>query len=295
MGTIGRARFSDAFNGRFPTDAAGNDIFVGLDVLRGLVDGIDDFVAGRQPRWQSGDSCGAAMLGSSFGLNDEHLLKAVEQLAGACIVISKPERSEYWDGMLQRLAKRNVHERPPGVPLEAFDELRELTPLEHGRPAVVGPTTRLPETVAAFRTLGFRKTSVRQWSPLVHAKLALLGHLLRWHVDAPADVVTVSFQPVRLWVSSANFTKASRLSVEFGYWTEDRILLKAAQDLLIKLIAESEAVNTNANDWRPEMGPIEYDHEAMIEAMAEEGYAQLEQEAQVEDWLARHEADEPGS
>src|SRR5262249_50628911 len=59
-------------------------------------------------------------------------------------------------------------------------------------------------------------------------------------------------------------------------------------------IAESEAVDTNADDRRPEMGSIEYDHDAMIEAMAEERYALLEQEAQAEDWLAHHDADEPG-
>jgi hypothetical protein len=294
VSATGWARFSDAFDGKLPTDAAGNYILAGLDVLRGLVDGIGDFVAGRQPRWRNDDSSGAVLLASSFGLNDVDLLKAMEQLAAACIVISKPERGRYWDSMLYRLAERNAQERPPGIPLDAFDELRDLAPLEHGRPAVVGPHARLPETVAAFRTLGFRKTSAREWPPLVHAKLALLGHLLRWQVDAPGDLEAVSFQPVRLWISSANFTSGSRRSIEFGYWTEDPALLRAAQDLLVKLIAESEALDTNADDWRPEMGPIEFDHEAMIEAMAEERYAQLEYEAQVEDWLARHEADEPG-
>ena len=47
----------------FPTDfddvfevagVAGNQAFLGLDVLRGLVDGISDFRATRQERWRPG-------------------------------------------------------------------------------------------------------------------------------------------------------------------------------------------------------------------------------------------------
>jgi hypothetical protein len=296
MGATGRAQFSDVFDAKFRLDAAGDNIFVGLDVLRGLVDGINDFVACRQPRWQRDESCGAVLLGSSFGLNDDDLLRAVEQLAAACIVISKPERTQYWDDMHRQLARRNEQERPPGIPLEAIYELGGLAPLKHERPLVVGPSTRVPETISAFRTLGFRKTAGKYPPPLVHAKLALLGHLLHWHVDAPGDVEAVAFQPIRLWVSSANFTKGSRRNVEFGYWTEDPTMLKAAEHLLVRLIAESEAVDTNVDDWNPEMAPVDYDHDAMIEAMAgveaEERYAQLEQDAQVEDWLARHDADE---
>ncbi len=269
MGATGRARFSDVFDATFRLNAAGNNIFVGLDVLRGLVDGINDFVACRQPRWQSDESCGAVLLGSSFGLNDDDLLRAVEQLTAACIVVSKPERTQYWDDIHRELARRNEQEQPPGLPLEAI--------------------------ISAFRTLGFRKTAGR-YPPLVHAKLALMGHLLHRHVDAPGDVEAVAFQPVRLWVSSANFTKGSHRNIEFGYWTDDPAMLKAAEHLLVRLIAESEAVDTNAEDWSPEMAPVEYDHDAMIEAMAEveaeERYAQLEQDAQVEDWIASHDADE---
>jgi len=151
------------------------------------------------------------------------------------------------------------------------------------------------KTISAFRTLGFRQAAGK-YPPLVHAKLALLGHLLRWHVDAPGDVEAVAFHPVRLWVSSANFTTGSRHNVEFGYWTEDPAMLKAAEHLLVKLIAKSEAVDTNDDYWSPEMTPVAYDHDAMIEAMAEVGaderYAQLEQEVQGEGWLASHDADE---
>jgi hypothetical protein len=194
--------------------------------------------------------------------------------------------------MLRRLS--DLNERTPGIPLDAFGQFRDLAPLEKGRPAVVGPYGPAPGTgsVSTFRTLGFRKTAERMFPPLVHAKLALLGHLLCWHVDAPGDVEVVEFQPFRLWVSSANFTRSSGRSIEFGYWTEDPPLLKAAEHLLVELIARSEDVNPDVDDWRPDMAPVEYYHDAMVDAIAEERCALLEQEAQVEDWLARHDRDE---
>jgi hypothetical protein len=87
------AQFSDAFDGTFASDAVGNNIFLGRNVLQGLVNGIDDFAACRQPRWRREHSEGAALLGSSFLLDDDEFLKAVEKLAGACVVISKMERA----------------------------------------------------------------------------------------------------------------------------------------------------------------------------------------------------------
>jgi len=217
MGTTAAARFTDAFDGTFPSDAAGNSVLVGLDVLRGLVAGIDDFVARPQPRWRHHDSVGPALIGSSAWLNDHQLLAAVKDLAGACLVISKMKRGSDTTATLRRLAKLN--EQTPGIPLGAFDELRELAPVEQGRPVVVGPYGPVPGIgrVATFRTLGFRKTAERTSPPLVHAKLALLGHLLQWQVDAPGDIEAIAFQPIRLWVSSANFTTGSRRSIEFGY------------------------------------------------------------------------------
>jgi len=298
MAANGGAQFSDAFDRTFPSDAAGNNIFVGRDVLRGLVGGIDDFVECRQPRWRRYRSLGPTLLGSSFLLNDDDFLAALEKLAGACVVINKMKRTEYVTHMLRQLAALN--RQAPGIPLEAFGRLRDLALLEEGRPAVVGPYGPAPGTgrLSTFRTLGFRETAGQRFPPLVHAKLALLGHLW-WHDedDGPGVADVVGFQPFRLWVSSANFTRGSRRSIEFGYWTEDPALLKAAEHLLVELIAGSEDVDPDADDWRPDMARIEYDHDAMVEAMAElmaeERYALLEQEAQAEDWLARRDLDEP--
>ena len=107
--------------------------------------------------------------------------------------------------------------------------------------------------------------------PIIHAKLALLGHLW-WHDedDSPAGVADVTgFQPFRLWISTANFTKASRNNLEFGYWTEDSALLEGAERFLVKLMRSSEPLDPAADHFEPELVPVEYDDEAMAEAMAE--------------------------
>jgi hypothetical protein len=56
----------------------------------------------------------------------------------------------------------------------------------------------------------------------------LLGNIC-WTDEGPIGNVDdyVWFSARRLWVSSANFTYASRPSLEFGYWTEDEVLVGA--------------------------------------------------------------------
>jgi hypothetical protein len=54
----------------------GNRAFFGRDVLQGLVDGIDDFVHERQPRWERrSQRVGApVLLGCSPWVNDDKLI-----------------------------------------------------------------------------------------------------------------------------------------------------------------------------------------------------------------------------
>ena len=88
-----RRLFSDEFDDTFPVGAEpGNSAFFGKDVLRGLVDGIDDFVHTRQQRWHRPDRSGdlfPAMLGSAIWIDDPDLIKVLEELGGACIVITR--------------------------------------------------------------------------------------------------------------------------------------------------------------------------------------------------------------
>jgi hypothetical protein len=49
--------------------------------MRGLVDGIDDFVHERQPRWNQFSSLGPTLLGSAMWINDKSTLPASMNIA----------------------------------------------------------------------------------------------------------------------------------------------------------------------------------------------------------------------
>jgi hypothetical protein len=262
-----RRLFSDEFDDSFPVGThEGNNAYYGRNVLRGLVDGIDDFIHLRQQRWRQYRSLGPTLLGSAMWINDEKLIKKLGELDAACIVVNKPKRDQY----MKPLARLN--ERTPGMLIRAFSELTELAPKEDGQPALLGPSSPVYSgKISTIRTLGFRKApgEARQ-QPLLHAKMALLGHLW-WHDEDESGGVAemIGFQASRLWISSANFTSASRRSLEFGYWTEDPTLVHGAERFLVKLMRSSEALDPASDSFDPELVPVEYDDEAMAQAMAD--------------------------
>jgi len=140
-----------------------------------------------------------------------------------------------------------------------------------GQPLVVGPYDSIDDgVVPAIRTLGYRKLRHTDHPPILHAKLALLGHLW-WHDEGPLGHVedVIGFTPRRLWASSANFTCSSRRSLEFGFWTEDAALVQGAERFLVRLMRSSEALDPDADSVVPDLAPVEFDDEAMSDAMAE--------------------------
>jgi hypothetical protein len=265
----------------------GNRAFFGRNVLQGLVDGIDDFAHERQPRWERrSHRVGApVMLGCSPWVNDDKLMEAIEALPGACIVISKHLRTAGGKAGADRL--REVNERTNGIELRALSRLGDMAPKVAGKPRLIGPYERIHDedaSLSTFRTIGFRKTG-RGRPPIAHAKLALLGNIC-WTDEHPAGHVDdyVCFSPRRLWVSSANFTYASRRSLEFGYWTEDEDLVGAVQQFLVGLMGASEDIDSAADTVDPELARVEYDDAAMAEACAEHQQAR-------EDWAAETDED----
>jgi hypothetical protein len=236
--------------------------FFGRNVLRGLVEGIDDFI--RQPR--SARSFGPVLLGSAMSIGDEELLDKIGELYAACLVIPKKTGAAGVGGNVERLSALN--ERMRGVPIAAFWELSEHAPKVAGQPQVVGPDDRMDFVIPTFRTIGYRRLT--GWNPVIHAKLALLGDFW-WHDEHPSGVSMeyVGYTPRRLWVSSANFTRASRRNLEFGYWTENSELMEGVRRFLVRLIAYSEPLDPSAADLDPELASVEYDDMAMAEAMAE--------------------------
>lgn len=169
------------------------------------------------------------------------------------------------------------------MPTGAFRELEGLLPRVDGEPAVIGPYDKVDTTVPTIRTIGYRKLT--SFPPIIHAKLALLGNLW-WSDDHPSGATEewLGFTPRRLWISSANFTRSSRRSLEFGFWTEDPALIAGAQRFLLKLVRYSEEVDPDADELEPELARIEFDDEAMAEAMADFSSAA---EATVGDWVSK--------
>jgi hypothetical protein len=265
-----RPSFSREFDDEFATDE-GNRAFFGLNVLRGLIEGIDDFIESEPPARTAHHDSAPALLGSAMWINDPELISKLGELSGACVVVTKQPRKDK-RGKLQPL--RELNERTPGVPIRAFPELGGLAPKVDGEPLVVGPYTRMDEgVVPTIRMLGFRGG----YPPIMHAKLALLGQLW-WTDDGPFGEEVLGFKSRRLWVSSANFTSSSRSNVEFGYWTEDAALVEGAERFLLKAIALSEDLDAEADHLEPDLAPVEFDEVAIAEALAETDWDEEEDE-----------------
>lgn len=256
----------------------GNRAFFGRDVLTGLVDGIDDFVQERQPRWQRRTRRVGApvLLACSPWVNDRALLAVIEKLPGACVVISKKPRTSADAATFHRL--RQLNERTNRIELRALSALGDMAPKVGGKSQVVGPYDTIDSgfSLQTFRTIGHRKTG--NWlPPIAHAKLALLGNVC-WTDEHPTGHIAdyVWFSPRRLWISSANFTFASRRSAEFGYWTEDEDLVGGVARFLAGLIGASEDLDSAADAPDPQLAQVEFDDEAMAQAWAESEHVRAE-------------------
>jgi hypothetical protein len=280
----GDAERSRSFPADFDDEIAvgpdeGNSAFFGRNVLRGLVEGIDDFVHVRQRRWlrSPSRSLGPALLGSAIWIDDPELISKLGELSGASIVVTKQGRSA---SKLEPL--RALNERTPGLPIRAFASLGGLAPKVDGQPAVLGPYDPIDEgVVPTIRTIGYRKLRNRDMPPFIHAKLALLGNLW-WHDEGALGHVedVIGFTPRRLWVSSANFTASSRRSLEFGYWTEDDALVQGAERFLVNLMRASEGLDPDADSFDPDLAPVEFDEEAIAETMADLSWDDDEEDEQ---------------
>jgi hypothetical protein len=103
--SAGRSRaFSSEFDDEFTVGSEeGNKAFFGRSVLRGLVEGIDDFIRICQPQWERYRSLGPALLGSAMWIDDWELIRKLDELSGAVIVVKKQGRAER---DLSRLARR---------------------------------------------------------------------------------------------------------------------------------------------------------------------------------------------
>lgn len=271
---VGPRSFSSEFDHEFTLGSAGLTAYVGRDVLRGLIAGIDEAL--QAPRRSRSRDLGPCLIGCAPWMDDPELIERLKQLSGACVVLTKQGRTQRDLEKLKSLHQVNAD--APGLLIDAFPDLIELAPHEDGEPKVVGPYDRTGDIVLpTVRTIGFRRKDKRL-VPLMHAKLALLGELW-WHDEDPVgNVADVHwFRASKLWVSSANFTSSSRRSLEHGFWTDEPRLVEGYQDFLLQLVGASEGLD-GEDEPTPQLLPVEYDDEAIAEVAAEMSWDEADEE-----------------
>lgn len=245
--------------------------YFGCDVLGGLIEGIREAQRAETLRGSSSRSLGLSVLGCSMWMDDQALLDVLSDCAASCIVVTKQPLDGRSRARVEALQRASASCK--GLPQSAFPELTELSAAPGHIPLTVGPyTSDWRQEISAVRELGFRKVD-RRLVPIVHAKMVSLGHL-GWTDEHPSGhlVDEIYFLPDRLWIGSANFTAASRKSLEMGMWTSDRELLTTARGFLLKLIGDSEPLGTQYDDMTPELRAVEYDDAAIFEYLADIGY-----------------------
>jgi len=245
----------------------GDGAYFGRNVLQGLVNGIR---LHREQQARSRWTWGMGVVGCAMAADDEDLLDELGRCESSCIVVTKQEQRRYGKDAFRRLEEHAANAQ--GLAQSAFRELADLAPTLNGKPLVVGPGSPMNDSgVPAVRELGFRRVG-NNLVPIVHAKMALVGDMC-WTDEHPSGHVVdeVFFVPRKLWIGSANFTRSSRRSLEFGTWVTDKVLLKAARRFLLGLVAMSEPLRHGPDDMEPELAPVEYDDAAFAEYMREVG------------------------
>jgi hypothetical protein len=71
-----------------------------------------------------------------------------------------------------------------------------------------------------------------------------------------------------VWWGSANWTQQARNHLELGAWSDDPALVRAATEFLDDLITFSEPLGSVSPGAEPDLARLDYDDEAMREAMA---------------------------
>ena len=234
--------------------SASGSVAFGVDVVGDLQAGVENFV---------GEVRGAVAIGCVGWLTDEKVVDTLLRLDACCIVVNKPDRDE---AAQQRLLREGA-----GLPASALPALAGLQPRRSdGGPQILGPFGAIEEIeLEPVRVAGYRANDRAR--PLLHAKMLILG-TLTWEPHPSGMVVgeVPVFRPRRCWMGSANWTRNARRSLEVGWWTEDPEVLAASTAFLADVLALSEPHGSSAARPEPELLPVEFDDDAMVEALDDE-------------------------
>lgn len=253
-------------------------MWTGLDVINGLVQAIDNLVDGRwKPRgWHHRP----VVLACTPWLTDHVVVDALVR-TDCCVVIAK--ESEIAWGQVARLQREGS-----GVPKLMLRRLDHFAaPGAHGTPVEAyghdDPNPAHDVQLGPVRVTGWRRLGKEGRNfPLLHAKVAVLGHYEMRTLDADGygTYETADFRPVAAWTGSANFTILSRVSAEIGMLTTDANLVAELYDFTIDANRISEPLDdagphdpspelVNADSFEPSSADLEYMRERHADYMEE--------------------------
>jgi hypothetical protein len=238
----------------------GGTVAFGSAVIDDFVTGINEFA--RIPRKNTDRHwVESAAIGCVPRMNTAREVGALASRQNCCIVIAKTTKDMRAARALQDVG------RPIGVQyLPNFDEVGMIGP--DGQPPIIGPygMNREPlEPLGPVRLAGWRGAKNL---PLLHAKLLVLGDATGYdNDDDPPWGLIYNFKPTRAWIGSANWTKGSENSLEFGIWVDEPSLVSHVLTFVLDVLRFSEPLDTPHDVPTPQLAEGTWDHEAMMEAM----------------------------
>lgn len=131
---------------------------------------------------------------------------------------------------------------------------------EKGAAPLIGPG-RMPgdRGLEPVRMVGYSPDK----RTLMHAKVALCCGVWSWESDF--GETKYELEPMGVWLGSANWTKNASQHIEFGAWSTDEHLCRAALKFMTAVIKASEPLSSEALNPDPELAEAEFDDAAMAE------------------------------
>jgi hypothetical protein len=200
------------------------------------------------------------VLGCVPWLTSSEVVDALIEIGSCCVVVDKSsERSE-----IERLTADGG-----GVLQRLLPNLEFWGPATEGGPPTIDPNSAVEfheRELEPVRMFGWRKIGNRQ-VPILHAKLAVCCVAYTWEGEMGGWDDLLS--PLRVWMGSANWTRGSLRHLEFGAWTHDQALAKAALEFVTDVIRSSEPFDSTAVPPTPELVEGRWDNDAFAELAAE--------------------------
>lgn len=243
-------------------DIAGGQVTYGAAVLPHLLEGVREHLARPAPRsWKHYRH--RIGVGCVPWLTSPDVAATLARLDAVCVVIDKNRDTR----MATALAD---HAEGLAASWLGLDDLS--TPGPDGKPPVIGPYGPMPGAelvLGPVLAAGYLPGPGHRSPPLLHAKMLVLADVDDLDYGDENDGTRLT--PVKVWLGSANWTRAAAQHLEFGLWSSDPQLVRATLDFLRDVIRVAEPLHSTAASPTPQYVDAEWDDDAFREAARELG------------------------